>query len=494
MDRYVIREPRVAADYPQGNQMIHFPVNAGRNNMITSENVYYSPSGSYAHQFTNIQNAPNSSYHDVNAMNSPAFGQINMGPGQTQMVTGIDPRYLANYSDNRAQYIVTGQQMQVEPSAAPVDTGLGANYLNSNFGGADRNKVKTFIPQVLTHINSGPYTEPLKSKTLYEGTSKTPFQTQQHSQTNMLQNAINAKCVSIRSGESCAKNLVIRDDNGPAMQVVYYEIDFMLPELKLPSTVRHKVVVITGAAHGIGAQIAEDLVKIGSTVIGFEPTDEKVEEMLTRMNSWGNFEGQLIPCKCDVSKEEDVKNAFEATKATITSINEILRHEFRFLKANIKVTNIACGRIEGITEMETDDPKLQVKDVAKSEAYEDPLRKRSNASGTVSIITHDEVGGKKHRRVEEPEIEWSDLIFLPFHPVFKLFVLVAVLIKVMLYQHKLRDRLYSSRMFMTSNSKIFADFQDTRSLSVEGIFWGDPESRWRGSSVTMDFYDDQCIL
>uniref|UniRef100_A0A2H1X012 SFRICE_009552 n=1 Tax=Spodoptera frugiperda TaxID=7108 RepID=A0A2H1X012_SPOFR len=47
-----------------------------------------------------------------------------------------------------------------------------------------------------------------------------------------------AKCVSVRPGESCAKNLVIRDDNGPAMQVVYYEIDFMLPELKVPSTVR----------------------------------------------------------------------------------------------------------------------------------------------------------------------------------------------------------------------------------------------------------------
>lgn len=45
--------------------------------------------------------------------------------------------------------------MQVEPTTAPLDTGLGANYLNSNFGGADRNKVKTFVPQVLTHINRG---------------------------------------------------------------------------------------------------------------------------------------------------------------------------------------------------------------------------------------------------------------------------------------------------------------------------------------------------
>ncbi|KAF9415413.1 hypothetical protein HW555_006940 [Spodoptera exigua] len=303
MDRYVIREPRVAADYPQGNQMMPFPMNAGRNNLLPQENVFYSSSGPYGHQYTNIPNAPNLSYVDVNAMNSPAFGQINMGPGQPQMVTGIDPRYLANYSDNRAQYIVTGQQMPVEPSAAPLDTGLGANYLNSNFGGADRNKVKTFVPQVLTHINSAPHTETSKSKTSLEGNSKTSFENQQHTRTphntinvaatpkksadgievtkkepqNMLVTKMDrlkalqksgprafsgpvekvlkwhkalqdigvfvfyeiiAKCVSIRPGESCAKNLVIRDDNGPAMQVVYYEIDFMLPELKVPSTVR----------------------------------------------------------------------------------------------------------------------------------------------------------------------------------------------------------------------------------------------------------------
>ncbi|CAH2048479.1 unnamed protein product, partial [Iphiclides podalirius] len=47
-----------------------------------------------------------------------------------------------------------------------------------------------------------------------------------------------AKCVSVRPGDPCAKILVVRDENGPAMQVVYYEIDFLLPELKLPCTVR----------------------------------------------------------------------------------------------------------------------------------------------------------------------------------------------------------------------------------------------------------------
>ncbi|XP_049694208.2 uncharacterized protein LOC110372215 [Helicoverpa armigera] len=297
MDRYVIREPRVGAEYPQGNQMIAYSVNGGRNNMMPPENVYYN-SGPYTHPFPNMQNVSTANYVDVAQMNTPVFGQ-NMLPGQTQMMTGIDPRYLANYSDNSAQFIVTGQQMQREPPASPMNTGFGANYLNTNFGGADRNKAKTFTPQVLTSINSAP--ESAKNAVPYEGTPKTCFQHKQNNyklMESVQQNVtpkkpmdvevknepqhqvltrmdklkalhksgprafsgpvekvlkwhkalqdigvfvfyeIVAKCVSVRSGESCAKILVIRDDSGPAMQVVYYEIDFLLAELKLPTTVR----------------------------------------------------------------------------------------------------------------------------------------------------------------------------------------------------------------------------------------------------------------
>ncbi|KAF9415416.1 hypothetical protein HW555_006943 [Spodoptera exigua] len=66
-----------------------------------------------------------------------------------------------------------------------------------------------------------------------------------------------------------------------------------------------------------------------------------------------------------------------------------------------------------------------------SETYQDPLRKR-HSIGKLSKTTQD--GSKREglTATEEPEIEWSNLIFLPFHPVFKLFVLVTVFIKVML--------------------------------------------------------------
>ncbi|XP_047030466.1 uncharacterized protein LOC124637822 isoform X2 [Helicoverpa zea] len=210
-----------------------------------------------------MQNVSTANYVDVAQMNTPVYGQ-NMLLGQTPMMTGIDPRYLANYSDNSAQFIVTGQQMQREPPASPMNTGFGANYLNTNFGGADRNKAKTFTPQVLTSINSVTPKKPMdvevknepqhqvltrmdKLKALHKSGPRAfsgPVEKvlKWH---KALQDIgvfvfyeIVAKCVSVRSGESCAKILVIRDDSGPAMQVVYYEIDFLLAELKLPTTVR----------------------------------------------------------------------------------------------------------------------------------------------------------------------------------------------------------------------------------------------------------------
>lgn len=89
---------------------------------------------------------------------------------------------------------------------------------------------------------------------------------------------------------------------------------------------KNKVAVVTGSAHGIGAQITEDLVKIGMIVIGFEPTEERIDEMLSKLNDWGSVEGQLIACKCDVSKDEDLKNAFEGIIAAYGGIDLLINN------------------------------------------------------------------------------------------------------------------------------------------------------------------------
>nr|XP_021184473.2 farnesol dehydrogenase [Helicoverpa armigera] len=89
---------------------------------------------------------------------------------------------------------------------------------------------------------------------------------------------------------------------------------------------KNKVAVVTGAAHGIGGQITEDLAKIGMTVIGFEPVRDRLNDMMDKMNEWGKFDGQVIPCKCDVSKDEDLKNAFEGIVATYGGVDVLINN------------------------------------------------------------------------------------------------------------------------------------------------------------------------
>uniref|UniRef100_A0A2A4J7T1 Alcohol dehydrogenase n=1 Tax=Heliothis virescens TaxID=7102 RepID=A0A2A4J7T1_HELVI len=89
---------------------------------------------------------------------------------------------------------------------------------------------------------------------------------------------------------------------------------------------KNKVAVVTGAAHGIGGQITEDLAKIGMTVIGFEPVRDRLNDMMDKMNEWGKFDGQVIPCKCDVSKDEDLKNAFEGIVAAYGGVDLLINN------------------------------------------------------------------------------------------------------------------------------------------------------------------------
>lgn len=89
---------------------------------------------------------------------------------------------------------------------------------------------------------------------------------------------------------------------------------------------KNKVAIVTGACHGIGAQITEDLVRIGMIVIGFEPTQERVMQMFEKMATWGNIDGQLIPCKCDISKDDDLKNAYEGIVAAYGGVNLLINN------------------------------------------------------------------------------------------------------------------------------------------------------------------------
>ncbi|KAL0839026.1 hypothetical protein ABMA28_017022 [Loxostege sticticalis] len=269
MDRFVVREPRIGADFPQANQIVGFGTNntpVNNNNMIPPESMYL---GGYGREYP-LQHMGTPGYFSVHQQMSSSNYPLqstntNFYPGQAQMTSGIDPRYLAGYSDgNAATYITTGQQVHTDRSSL-AHHNFGGDYENRNFVAPDRSKPKPFAAQV-----NVPVTHKVANKSFDENALKEEPSIKILTRSDKLKALhkagprafsgpvekvlkwhkalqeigvliiyeIVAKCVSVRAGESCAKNLVIRDDSGPAMQVVYYEIDFLLPELKPPCTVR----------------------------------------------------------------------------------------------------------------------------------------------------------------------------------------------------------------------------------------------------------------
>ncbi|XP_068911465.1 farnesol dehydrogenase-like isoform X1 [Tenebrio molitor] len=71
---------------------------------------------------------------------------------------------------------------------------------------------------------------------------------------------------------------------------------------------RGKVAIVTGASAGIGAAIAEQLVKEGLQVVGFARRSERVEELSKKLQ---NKKGKLHAVKVDMTKEEDILRGFK---------------------------------------------------------------------------------------------------------------------------------------------------------------------------------------
>ncbi|XP_023310387.1 farnesol dehydrogenase-like [Anoplophora glabripennis] len=79
-----------------------------------------------------------------------------------------------------------------------------------------------------------------------------------------------------------------------------------------------KEAVVTGASSGIGAAIAEQLVKQGLLVAALARRKDRLEELQKKVS---NQKGKLHPVVTDVSKEEDILNAFKWIKENFSYRN-----------------------------------------------------------------------------------------------------------------------------------------------------------------------------
>nr|CAD7400405.1 unnamed protein product [Timema cristinae] len=84
-----------------------------------------------------------------------------------------------------------------------------------------------------------------------------------------------------------------------------------------------KVALVTGASSGIGAAIAQELVKHGLKVVGLARRVEKVEELEAVLKS---APGKLYAVKADVAKEEEILAAFEWIKKNLGGVDILINN------------------------------------------------------------------------------------------------------------------------------------------------------------------------
>ncbi|XP_018325334.1 farnesol dehydrogenase-like [Agrilus planipennis] len=84
-----------------------------------------------------------------------------------------------------------------------------------------------------------------------------------------------------------------------------------------------KVAVVTGASSGIGAAIAEALVKEGLIVAGFARRKEKVEQLAKKLK---DAKGKLHAVKVDITKEKKVVDAFKCVKKNLGPVHVLVNN------------------------------------------------------------------------------------------------------------------------------------------------------------------------
>ena len=84
--------------------------------------------------------------------------------------------------------------------------------------------------------------------------------------------------------------------------------------------VENKVVFITGAAQGIGFEIAEEFFKNGAKVVLTDINEAKVQE------SAASLGGDSLGMKCDVTSEEELKAAIDQTVDTFGRIDILINN------------------------------------------------------------------------------------------------------------------------------------------------------------------------
>lgn len=105
-----------------------------------------------------------------------------------------------------------------------------------------------------------------------------------------------------------------------------------------------RVAVISGAASGLGRQMANALAKQGADIAVLDLKDDRFEEVKKEIEEYGV---KCLTAKCNVTSTEDIKNAANEVKNT-------------FGKVDILINNAGASRDFGVLDMKDEDWKFTI--------------------------------------------------------------------------------------------------------------------------------------
>lgn len=109
------------------------------------------------------------------------------------------------------------------------------------------------------------------------------------------------------------------------IKVNYYQLENIYNKVfsAEKEDVRGKVVLITGAAHGIGRETALKYAKLGAKVVCWDVNEKGNNELLQDIKSNG---GKAYTFVCDVTKREEILQVAEKTKREVGTVDILVNN------------------------------------------------------------------------------------------------------------------------------------------------------------------------
>ncbi|KAK9738771.1 short chain dehydrogenase [Popillia japonica] len=148
------------------------------------------------------------------------------------------------------------------------------------------------------------------------------------------------------------------------------------------STLKDKVAIVTGASSGIGAGIVKELLESGMKVVGLARRKVKVDEL------GKGYEGKLFARETDLTKDEDIANAFNWTEENVGPVYVLVNNAGVGYKSLIDEGDIEMFNISGHYPAQLPGYSIYTTSKYGVTAFTESIRREVATSGSKIKVTN----------------------------------------------------------------------------------------------------------